>query len=71
MKRLGKWAVNLGIVALIALGLVGWGFLPWWGVLAVAVLVALWLLLTRRGRQALAVASVGVSTLPSAGARRA
>ena len=64
MKRLGKWAVNLGIVALVALGLVGWGFLPWWGVLAVAVVVALWLALTRRGRQALAVASVGISTLP-------
>ena len=64
MKRLGKWAVNLGIVALVALGLVGWGFQPWWGVLAVAVVVALWLALTRRGRPALAVASVGISTLP-------
>ena len=55
---------NLGIVLLVVLGLVAWIKLPWWGVLAVAVLLGLWLVLFRRGRQALAVAGVGISTLP-------
>ena len=63
-KRAGTWAVNLGIVLLIALALVASVKLPWWGVLAVAGVLALWLLLFRRGRQALAVAGVGISTLP-------
>ena len=63
-KRAGTWAANLGIVLLIALALVAWVKLPWWGVLVVAGLLALWLLLFRRGRQALAVAGVGISTLP-------
>ena len=55
---------NLGIVLLVVLGLVAWIKLPWWGVLAVAVLLGLWLVLFRRGRQALSVAGVGISTLP-------
>ncbi len=63
-KQAGKWAGNLGIVLLVALALAAWVRLPWWGVLAVAGLLALWLLLFRRGRQALAVAGVGISTLP-------
>ena len=69
MKRIGKWLGNLGIVLLVALALAGWVMLPWWGVLAVAVLLALWLVLFRRGRQALAVAGVGISTLPHRWAR--
>ncbi|GAB3735529.1 ABC transporter permease [Luteimonas pelagia] len=64
MKRLGKWFANAGTVLLLAAALVGWILLPWWGVLAAAVVLALWLVLTRRGRQALAVAGVGVATLP-------
>jgi putative ABC transport system permease protein len=38
--------------------------LPWPGAALLAVLIAAWLLLTRRGRQAASVANVGISTLP-------
>ncbi|HEU4813889.1 MAG TPA: ABC transporter permease, partial [Xanthomonadaceae bacterium] len=51
-------------MAIVVLALVGWIYLPWWGVLGVALLLALWLAVFRRGRQALAVAGVGMSTLP-------
>jgi putative ABC transport system permease protein len=51
-------------VLLLAIGLVLWISLPWIGVLAVAVLVALWLLLTRGGRLALAATRIGVASLP-------
>lgn len=64
MKKIRKWLGNLGMVLVLALGLAAWVMLPWWGVLAGVALLAGWLLLTRRGRQTLAVASVGVSSLP-------
>ena len=41
-----------------------WVLLPWPGALALITLLAAWLLLTRRGRQAVSVANVGISTLP-------
>ncbi len=63
-NRLGRGLANFGIVLLLAAALAGWIMLPWWGVLAAAALLALWLVLTRRGRQALAVAGVGIATLP-------
>src|SRR5258706_2073005 len=40
-----------------------WVMLPWPGAVVLAVLLTAWLLFTRRGRQALSVASVGISTL--------
>ncbi|WP_147654032.1 ABC transporter permease [Vulcaniibacterium gelatinicum] len=64
MKRIGKWLGNLGATLALVAGLVAWIRLPWWGVLAAAVALVLWLLLTRRGQQALAVADVGVRSLP-------
>ncbi|MCE7032047.1 ABC transporter permease [Lysobacter sp. GX 14042] len=64
MKKIRKWSGNLGMVLVLALGLAAWVMLPWWGVLAGVALLAGWLLLARRGRQTLAVASVGVSSLP-------
>ena len=64
MKRLKKWLVNLGILLALVAGLVAWVIAPWQAVLGVAVLLALWLVLTRRGRQTLAVASVGLASLP-------
>ncbi|MFS2045599.1 ABC transporter permease, partial [Stenotrophomonas geniculata] len=54
MNKFKKWAGNALTVLLLVIGLVLWISLPWMGVLAVAVLVALWLLLTRGGRLALA-----------------
>src|SRR5690606_27869145 len=64
MTKLKNWLVNFGIVLLVAAALYGWVQLPWWGVLAIAALLAIWLAVFRRGRQALAVASVGIPTLP-------
>lgn len=58
------WIGNLVAVVLMIVGLTIWIMLPWWGVLGVVVMVALWLLLTRSGRVALAAARVGISSLP-------
>ena len=54
---------NIGLLVFLVAAMAGWIVLPWWGAVLLAVLVALWLLLTRRGRQALQVAMVGISTL--------
>lgn len=64
MKRLGKWLANLGVLLALAAGLALWIVLPWWGVLALAAALAAWLLLAKRGRQTLAVAGIGVASLP-------
>jgi putative ABC transport system permease protein len=58
-----KFLKNLGLVLLTVLMLVGWVLMPWWGVLALAVLLVLWMALFRTGAQARSVASVGISTL--------
>ena len=58
-SKLKKWLGNGVTVLLLVVGLVLWISLPWIGVLAVAVLVALWLLLTRGGRLALAATRAG------------
>ena len=59
-----KFLINLLVVVALLAGLAVWVALPLAGVLVVAVLLALWLLLTRRGRQAIAVTRVGVASLP-------
>lgn len=64
MKRIKKWAGNFGIVLLLAIALAGWIVLPWWGVLIVAALAAIWLAATQGGRLALAAANIGISSLP-------
>lgn len=63
-SKLKKWLGNALTALLLVIGLVLWIGLPWIGVLAVAVLVALWLLLTRGGRLALAATRIGVASLP-------
>jgi putative ABC transport system permease protein len=63
-SKLKKWLGNAVTVLLLVIGLAVWISLPWIGVLAVAVLVALWLLLTRGGRLALAATRIGVASLP-------
>jgi putative ABC transport system permease protein len=59
MAFLGYLLLTLGLGVVLA----GWVVLPWQGALLVAVLLTVWLALTRRGRQAMSVASVGISTL--------
>lgn len=55
---------NLGVLLALAAGLAVWIALPWFAVLVLVALVALWLLLTRSGRLALAAARVGIAGLP-------
>ena len=59
MKRIKNFLKSLGILLLLVGGLVAWTMLPWYGVLAAAVLLLAWLLLTRSGALALACRSVG------------
>lgn len=61
MKRL---IPNLVSVLVLMLGLAAWIMLPWYGVLAAVVVLALWLVLTRSGRLSLAAARIGIASLP-------
>jgi putative ABC transport system permease protein len=54
---------NLLLLVVLVAVLAAWIFLPWYGALALAVVFAAWMLLTRRGQQAGSVTSVGISTL--------
>ena len=58
-----RFLINLGLFILLAVVIAVWVVLPWYLALALAVLLAAWMLFTRRGRQAASVAAVGVSTL--------
>jgi len=58
-----RFLMNFLLVVLLVAVLAVWVMLPWPGAALLAVLIAAWLLLTRRGRQAASVANVGISTL--------
>ena len=58
-----KFLINLGLLLLVVVALMAWTALPWFGVAALAVVLALWMALTRSGRQAGSVTAVGVGTL--------
>ena len=57
------WLMNALLFLFLLVVMAAWVMLPWPGALALALLLAAWLLLTRRGRQARSVAGVGISTL--------
>ncbi|RDZ27335.1 ABC transporter permease [Lysobacter silvisoli] len=59
-----KFLINFGIVLLLLASLAVWVMLPWYAVAAIAVALLLWLFLTKRGQQTLAVAGVGIAGLP-------
>ena len=61
---MSNWVANLLSIVLLAVGLAVWIMLPWYGVLAVAVLLALWLAFTRSGGLSLAAARIGIASLP-------
>jgi putative ABC transport system permease protein len=63
MKRLMKFLRGLGMALVVVLGVAAWLALPWFVLLALAVLFAAWMALSRRGRQAGSVTQVGLSTL--------
>jgi putative ABC transport system permease protein len=58
-----RWLANIGLFGLLLAVLAVWVVLPWPAAVVLALLLAAWLLLTRRGAQALSVAAVGISTL--------
>ncbi len=58
-----KFLFNLGLVLLVIVAVLAWVRLPWIGVAALALAFALWLVLSRSGRQAASVTAVGVSTI--------
>ena len=58
-----RWLINVLLFVFLLVAMAGWVMLPWPGAVALALLLAAWLLLTRRGRQAQSVAAVGISTL--------
>ena len=64
MNRTKRFFGNLGVILLLVAGLVAWMLLPWIGVLAVAIIGALWLTLTRSGRLALTATRIGIAGLP-------
>ena len=55
------WMWNVLTVVALLVALVVWIVLPWWMVLAIAVLLAAWLVLTRSGRLSLAAARIGIA----------
>ncbi|WDS37943.1 ABC transporter permease [Pseudoxanthomonas sp.] len=63
MRFLKSFGRGLGLFVLVLLGVAAWLVLPWFVLLALVVVFALWMLLTRRGRQAGSVTQVGLSTL--------
>lgn len=63
MNKFLKFLTNLGLLVLLAVALVIWTRLPLLVVVGLAVLLVLWLVLTRRGRQTLSVTRVGISTM--------
>src|SRR5690606_28288304 len=63
MNMMKKLLRALGLLALVVAFLVVWVMLPWQGALALAAALALWMALTRAGRQAASVTWVGVATL--------
>lgn len=63
MNKFGNFMIGLGLMSVLVVTLGIWIRLPWPAVLALTLLFALWMALTRRGRQAASVTMVGVSTL--------
>jgi len=63
MRFLKSFARGVGLFVVVLVGLAAWLGLPWFVLLALAVVFAAWMLLTRRGRQAGSVTQVGLSTL--------
>lgn len=59
-----KFLFNLGLIVLIVVMLAVWVNVSWPIALGLAVLLGVWMLLARSGRQAASVTAVGVRTLP-------
>ena len=58
-----KFLFGLGLFAIAVVWLIVWTMLPWFVILALVIVLALWLAFTRSGRQTSSVTGVGLSTL--------
>ncbi|MBS0557112.1 MAG: ABC transporter permease [Proteobacteria bacterium] len=58
-----KFLSGLGMFVIVIAWLVVWTLLPWFVILGLVVVLALWLAFTRAGRRALSVTQVGLGTL--------
>lgn len=63
MNTLKRFLFNLGLLVALMIALIVWIKLSWIVVLALATLLAMGMVITRRGRQSLSVTRVGISTL--------
>ena len=54
-----KFLIGLFTFIVVIAGVVAFLLLPWQGLLLIVVLLGLWMLLTRRGRQAASVTAIG------------
>lgn len=59
-----NFLIGLLTFVVVIIGVMVFLSLPWTGMLALLVLLALWMVLTRRGQQTWSVTAVGISTLP-------
>ena len=59
-----NWLANLVSILLLIVGLIVWIMLPWYAVLVIAMVLALWLLVAHSGRLSLAAARIGIASLP-------
>jgi putative ABC transport system permease protein len=59
-----KVLTNLAMIVIIAVAIVVLVYLPWPALLALVVVLAAWMALTRSGRQAWSVTKVGIATIP-------
>jgi len=59
-----NFLINFATVICIAIGVYVLALLSWYVLLALVVLLALWMALTRRGKQTWSVTKVGIATIP-------
>ncbi|AVP97129.1 hypothetical protein C7S18_07955 [Ahniella affigens] len=64
MNRLKEFLIKVAILLILIMLLAIWVILPWTFAVGLLALVALWLGLTRMGRQTWAITQIGLSTLP-------
>ena len=58
-----NFLIGVATLIVVIIGVILFLSLPWQGLIAIAVLLLLWMTLTRRGRQAASVTAVGISTI--------
>src|SRR5690554_3824944 len=64
MGKFKSLMIGALLVLVVIIGVGAWSLLPWPLALAMVAALALWMLVTRSGRQAASVTNVGISTLP-------